>query len=162
MASTRRRLLGKRHGFTVIELMVMLTVAGIILAVSLPAFNNMLAGFRHSGTVNEATSQLFRVRQMAVREKIPYVVRIDTVNDRFSAFGDANGNGVADPGENVVGPWLADTDVSLVNVSWIGNQVTYFPNGRASQTADFRVVDAHGRTKTVRLSSITGNAEVLP
>jgi hypothetical protein len=40
--------------------------------------------------------------------------------------------------------------------------MSFFANGSASQTGDIRIVDTRGRTKTLRVSSITGNVEVLP
>jgi hypothetical protein len=40
--------------------------------------------------------------------------------------------------------------------------MTFFPNGRTSQTGDVRIVDGRGRAKTIRVHSTTGNAEVLP
>jgi Tfp pilus assembly protein FimT len=147
---------------TVMELLVMMGIFGIVLAASLPGYRGMMEGFRHRGSVDRVTSRLFLTRQMAVRDKVPYILNLDTANDLINGFADANGNGVQDGGEAAVGPWQMDTDVSLVNVSWAGNTLTFFPNGSASQTADMRVIDNNGRTKTIRVSSITGNTEVLP
>lgn len=153
---------GDRRGMTLMELLVMLGVLGILLAVSLPGFRSMMEGYRHKGSVDRVTSKLFLTRQLAVRDKVPWVVNLDTANGRISAFGDANSNGALDGGESALGPWTMYDDVSLVNVSWAGNRLTFFPNGRADQTADLQVVDNNARSRTVRISSITGNAEVLP
>jgi Tfp pilus assembly protein FimT len=144
------------------EILVMLAVLGILLAAGLPGFRNMMEGYRHKGSVDRVTSKLFLTRQLAVRDKVPWVVTLDVANRQMSAFGDDNSNGVRDAGEDTRGPWTMYDDVNLVNVSWAGNQVTFFPNGRASQTADLQVVDNYFRSRTVRISSITGNAEVLP
>lgn len=150
------------RGMTLMELLVMMTVLTIVLAAALPGFKGMMEGNRHKGSVDRLTSKLFLTRQMAVRDKIPYVVTLDVANGQFSAFGDTNANGARDGAEPLLGPWPMNTDVSLVNVSWTGNQLTFFPNGSADQTADVMVNDTNGRTKTIRVSSITGNTEVLP
>ena len=87
---------------------------------------------------------------------------VDPVNARFSAFRDTNANGVANAGERLLGPWALDTGISLQNVDWAGNRMTFFPDGTTSQSGDLRVFDANGRTSTIRLSSLTGNVEILP
>jgi len=147
---------------TLMEILVMMAVFGILLAVSLPGFRSMMEGYRHKGSVDRVTSKLFLTRQLAVRDKVPWVVDLDVANRRMSAFGDTNSNGAWDAGEDTRGPWIMYDDVNLVNVSWAGNRVIFFPNGRASQTADLQIVDNNARSRTVRISSITGNAEVLP
>ena len=159
---TAVRAAGNRRGMTLVELLVMLAVLGILLAASLPGLRNTMYGYRHRGSVDRVTSKLFLARQLAVRDKVPWHVDLDVANRQISAFGDANSNGIADGGEATLGPWTMYDDVNLVNVSWTGNRVTFFPNGRADQTADLQVVDNYFRSRTVRISSITGNAEVLP
>ena len=154
--------LGSSRGMTLMEILVMLAVLGILFAVSLPGFRSMMEGYRHKGSTDRVTSRIFLTRQMAVRDKFPWVVNLDVPNRQISAFGDDNSNGVQDGGEDTRGPWTMYDDVNLVNVSWAGNQVIFFPNGRASQTADLQVVDNNARSRTVRISSITGNTEVLP
>jgi Tfp pilus assembly protein FimT len=150
------------RGLTVMELLVGLIVMGIVLAASLPGFRSVMRGHRHNGSIGQVTSRMFLTRQMAVRDRTNYVMTIDPVTDTFAVFQDNNGNGVADAGETTLGPWGLDTDVSIANVSWGGNQMTFFPNGTTGQTGDIRIFDNDGRTKTIRISSITGNSEVLP
>jgi len=80
----------------------------------------------------------------------------------FAAFRDTNGNGAVDAGETRLGPWPLDTGIQLQNVDWAGNRMTFFPNGTTSQTGDLRILDGKGRSKLIRMSSVTGNVEVLP
>lgn len=145
---------------TILELLIGILIAGMVLAASLPAFRSMLDGYNHRNSVTAVTSRMFLTRQMAVREKRPFVVEI--VSDGFSVFRDDDSDGVFDAGEETLGPYPMSSGVSIVNVSWPVGGLAFFPNGGASQTADLRVVDAKGRSETVRVSSITGNTEVLP
>lgn len=153
---------GRERGFSLTELMVAMAIFGIVLAASLPGFRSMMRGHQHSASVGQVTSRLFLTRQMAVRDRTPYVVALDLVNSQYSVFQDNDGDGVLDPGETTLGPWALRGDVALQNVSWTGNQMTFFPNGSASETADIRITSTDGRSRTIRVSSITGNAEVLP
>lgn len=147
---------------SLIDMLVAMIILGLVLAVSLPGLNSMKEGYRHKGSLDRVTSRIFLTRQMAVRDKFPYVLGLDVPNRRLTAFGDVNSNGIRDGGEALLGPWTMYDGVSLLNVSWPGGALTFFPNGRASQTADMQVVDDYGRSRTVRVSAITGNAEVLP
>ena len=150
------------RGFTVPELLVGLAVLGIVLAVTLPGFRSMMDGYRHSNSVTQVTSRAFLSRQMAVRERQPYVMALDTANAIVTIFEDRNGNGVLDNGETTVGAYAMDDGVMLQNIDWVGNRMTFFPNGSSSQTGSLRVIDAKGRSRTIRVNSITGNVEVMP
>lgn len=147
---------------TLLELLIMVAVMGLVLAASAPGMRSTVEAYRLDGSVREFTSRIFISRQMAVRDKTPYVMVVDPVNDLYSAFGDTDGDGVPDPGERQLGPYQLEPGISLVNLGWTGNRMTFFPNGRTSQTGDIRIADGTGRTKTVRVHSTTGNAEVLP
>ena len=154
----------RRHerGFSLTELLVGLAIFGLVLAASLPGFRAMMEGNRHKASIGQVTSRMFLTRQMAVRDRANYVMALDVVNSRYSVFRDADGDGVQDAGETALGPWTLDNGVQLQNVSWTGAQMTFFPNGSASETADIRIADVKGRSRTIRISSITGNVEVLP
>lgn len=161
-ASTWRSRPTASHGFTLVELMVGIVMAGIVLAAALPGFRAMLDGYRHRSSISQMTSRMFMVRQLAVRDRQNYVMTVNPVAATFAAFRDTNNNGVADAGESQLGPWPLDTGVQLQNVDWAGNRMTFFPNGTTSQTGDLRLLDGKGRSKLIRLSSLTGNVEVLP
>ena len=150
------------RGLTLVELMVGMVVFGLILAASLPGYHSIMEGHRHSGSVGQMTSRMFLTRQMAVRDRTNYVMVVDPANSAFRVYQDDNSNAAFDAGETLLGPWALNTGVALQNIDWGGNQMVFFPNGTTSQTGNVRVFDANGHTKTIRLSSITGNAEVLP
>ncbi len=152
----------RERGMTLIELLVGVAIMGIVLAASLPGFRSMMYGHRHKASIGQVTSRIFLTRQMAVRDRTPYVMTLDVANSQYSVFQDSDNDGVLDAGETALGPWSLYDGVTLVNVSWGGDQMSFFANGSTSQTADIRLDDNRGRSRTIRISSITGNAEVLP
>jgi Tfp pilus assembly protein FimT len=147
---------------TLLELLITVTVLGMVLAASIPSLRSTVEGYRFNADVNEMTSKMFLTRQLAVREKVPYVVTLAPTNDRFTIFEDRDADGVQDAGEKTLGPYLMDVGVSLLNVNWGGNRMTFRPNGTTSQTGDVQIVDGRGRSKTIRINTMTGNTEVLP
>ncbi len=65
-----------QRGFTLIELMVVLTVAVILLSVSIPAFFESTARARLEGVVNELAVDLQYARSEAVRERAAVVLLV--------------------------------------------------------------------------------------
>ena len=64
------------RGFTLIELMVSLTVAGILFAIAIPAFNSFLQNDRDTGQANSLVESLSYARSEAVKRASPNGVTI--------------------------------------------------------------------------------------
>ena len=64
-STTRAR--GAEHGFTLIELLVTMVVAGILVAIAVPAFNNFVLNDRDSGQINSLVASLNYARSEAVK-----------------------------------------------------------------------------------------------
>ena len=61
------RLRRPQRGFTIIELMVVIVIAGVLLAFALPSFNDMLARRRLGGQANELVTDLSYAKSEAVQ-----------------------------------------------------------------------------------------------
>jgi type IV fimbrial biogenesis protein FimT len=64
------------HGFTLIELMVTLTVAGILFGVAIPAFNSFVQNDRDTGQANSLVGSLSYARSEAVKRASPNGVTV--------------------------------------------------------------------------------------
>ncbi|NNE44601.1 MAG: hypothetical protein HKN12_10355 [Gemmatimonadetes bacterium] len=144
------------------DVTTVLIIMGLVAAIAIPGFRSMMDGYRHRGSVDAVTGKLFMTRQLAIRNKSPYVVALDAVNRQITGFLDQNGNGVQDAGDTAINPVQMYDGVQLNNVDWPAARLMFFPNGRASATSDLTVTDNDGRIKTIRVSSITGTSQVLP
>ena len=110
-------------GFTLIETMIVVTVAGIILAVGMPAFSR----YRSTLALEQAKSQLLHdvrdARQRAVTRRIPVYMQFGTppaTTDvtSYRIHVDTNGNRLVDNGESVSNRRLpANTSLALVNLT---------------------------------------------
>ncbi len=110
-------------GFTLIETMIVVTVAGIILAIGMPAFSR----YRSTLALEQAKAQLLHdvrdARQRAVTRRIPVYMRFGTPPTTtgittYRIHVDTNGNRLVDNGESVADrrlPW--STSLSLVSLS---------------------------------------------
>ncbi|MFI5372114.1 MAG: Tfp pilus assembly protein FimT/FimU [Candidatus Eisenbacteria bacterium] len=89
-----------RRGFTLVELMVLIVIAGLVLGFGLPAFLEM----KRSAGVERARQQLEldleAARRTALTDRVPVIVSFDTApSTSYGILTDRNGNGVPDTGE---------------------------------------------------------------
>jgi type IV fimbrial biogenesis protein FimT len=61
---------GNHSGFTLIELMTTLLVAGVVLGIGIPAFNEFIATNQMASGVNDLTSSLHLARTEAVKRRV--------------------------------------------------------------------------------------------
>ncbi len=97
MPWTRARLsFGNLRGFTLIELMVTVTVLAIILSLAVPSFASLMASNRLSTQTSEFVGALNLARSEAVRRAQPVSLRAsdaDNFSKGWQVFTDGDGNG---------------------------------------------------------------------
>ena len=55
-----------RHGFSVLELVVALALAGILAAIALPGWSRLLPAYQLDGSVRQVQSELHSIKMRAV------------------------------------------------------------------------------------------------
>jgi len=92
-------------GFTLMELLIVLTVAGLVLAIGMPAFSS----YRNSLALKQARGQLMTdlraARQFAITRRAPVIVRFRIAPDSTRSYQihvDSNANGVVNNGERLI------------------------------------------------------------
>lgn len=84
-------------GFTLIELMVAVSVVGVLLSLAAPSFSDLVASNRMSSQANEFMGSLQLARSEAVRRSQPVTLRAadDNYSKGWTVFADSNGDGSA-------------------------------------------------------------------
>jgi len=105
---------GRLRGFTLIELMVTIALAGVLMSVAAPSMTKMMGGNRVQTEASSFVNDLQFARSEAIREGLPVTVcpsndgasclGANTWQKGWIVFSDPNGNAVVDAAEATAGP----------------------------------------------------------
>lgn len=173
-----------REGFTLLELMVVLAIAGVLLAVGIPSMTDFVRNSRITGAANDVMAALHFTRSEAVKRRLPVTLCTSTspvtsANPTCAAsafltgwivFVDTNQSGQRDAGELVLLQHEAINTQITARSPVSPLQVTYLLSGFALNVNAARMVfcDQRGNTSSGGelssargiLVSVTGRAGV--
>lgn len=102
------------YGFTLIEIMVSLTILGVLIAIAIPNFSNAIKRSRINAIRDELTASLQMARTEAIRRNVQIIIARNTVNCTFDMpdsqdwhcgwhlVVDSNNNGNVNAAEEVI------------------------------------------------------------
>lgn len=155
----------RSQGFSLVELMVAITILGVLLAIALPGFQSFVTQNRLTAQINELVGDLSLARNesstrgrnvnvcMAASATACATSGTDWAVGRL-IWVDTNGNGALDSGNNEIIKYTAPLEggVSLNNAS--GPLVTFRPGGGLTASAMTFTLCAPG--------TVTGRTATLP
>ena len=152
-----RRRMGNSRGFSIAELMTVVSVIGILTAIGIPSFLSFQPSMRLNGAAREVLGRLMWARAYAVQNNNTSVVSFLT-DHSFQIFNDSNGNGSADAGETITVD--LQTDYSDVTFTISGSSSIPVFNGRGTASTDTTVTISNSSgSKTVEVRP-TGNVKI--
>jgi type IV fimbrial biogenesis protein FimT len=152
-----RRTMGNSRGFSIAELMTVVSVIGILTAIGIPSFLSFQPSMRLNGAAREVLGKLMWARAYAVQNNNTSIVTFLT-DHSFQIFNDSNGNGSADAGETITVD--LQTDYSDVTFTISGSSSTPVFNGRGTASTDTTVTMSNSSgSKTVEVRP-TGNVKI--
>jgi type IV fimbrial biogenesis protein FimT len=152
-----KRILRDIRGFSIAELMTVVSLIGILAAIGIPSFLSFQPSMRLNGAAREVLSRLMWARANAVQNNNTSVVTFLS-DHSFQIFNDANGNGSADANETIT----IDLQADYPNVTFALSGTSSSPvfNGRGTATTDTTVTISNSSgSKTVEVSP-TGNVKI--
>ena len=147
------------RGFSLLELVVVLLVAGIVLAITTPSINRFLLGARLRDSATMIAGEIRLARHKAV------------TNSSRTWFYTVNGTNTYWVGEQRwlggstyaatawKGPYSLPGSVRVVNANWAGlNYFQYMPDGRSSSSGSMSLVSIVGPPDTITVNVDLGGA----
>jgi len=135
---------GAEGGFTLIEMLIVVTIMGMILVISIPAMRRSMVRAELLGEVKmlQAAVSVSRVNAIKQSRRVVLRVLVDNATQQgglVHSWIDDNGDGVKDSAEEDVGRWLMGNDIKLspdagmqfALLSGTNRGVTFLPNGAA-------------------------------
>ncbi len=162
----RSPLISHTRGFSLVELLITIIIAGVLVTVAGPGFMSLIEGTAASTVVSDLHSSLVYARSEAIkREADVALVNLSSGwNDGWEVFIDVNNNGSKDGGEQVLLTYnVSNPNVSITAAAGASSGMRYRPSGRASADfdidGDFFTIAASDTTRYVCFS-LTGRPHV--
>ena len=153
-------------GFTIIEILVTITIALILTAMAIPLLQNVLTGYRLNGAVSSMSGIIQSTRYQAIFNGYPFQVVIDKTAMTYQVTSDPNRAGAF---TNFCVPAAASCPVSLTGSSipvaiGANTTITFSPGGSVTSTTAAGgltqiVVTYKSKQETINVSSY-GNVKV--
>ena len=148
----------RQLGFTLIELMIAVALAGILLGMGVPALNLFVSNARQTGAINDFVSSMHTARSTAITTNARVTIcpssngnDCDAVDweDGWIVFGDPDSDQVVDPDERILATSEGGTGLTIESPEF-ASFLTYRPNGRVmnasldGSSGEFTVCDKRG------------------
>ena len=163
-----RRRSRRSRGYSLSELMTVVSIIGVVTLVTLPAFMQLVPQYRIRNAASEMTATLRMLRQKAVATRTDWKMIVDPVNDRYAlqrrngaSWMEIGSNGRPAPGGTRV--WTRFNDVDIVGASNVEVVLTRF--GTAEAAASIVIATSSTRVTfnryTIDVAS-SGNVTTTP
>ena len=147
----------KPRGFTLVELVITIAVAAVLMAIAVPSFNSVLAGWRLSSVTNELIAAVHLTRSEAVRlnRSVSLCRTANATATTCAGGGSAAWNQWIVTSTNVIRRGSPE-NVSAINVaSTFGNDtVTFGPNGLPTAGSTITICSTANIADNVRTLSV--------
>ncbi len=120
-----------QRGFSLVEVLVVITVVAILTAVAIPSYRTYMAQRRLNGATRELQTNLMAMRMQAVTENRWIAMNIDS-NHQYTIFRDVNKNGVLDSVEAIAAKDFHPSYYDVTFTTGIGMVLIFYPDGTAN------------------------------
>ncbi len=165
----KRKFCTQQGGFTLIELMITVAIAGILIGVGVPSLRNIMINNRVTSYTNDFMSSLYLARSEAVKRGTRVTMCKSSNGTACAAgggwqqgwviFEDTNADGAFAANEVIQVHEALSANLTLTGAGATGAYVSFIENGTAQTTggasqSGTMTVALSGKTRTITLSSV--------
>ncbi|MDZ7861034.1 MAG: GspH/FimT family pseudopilin [Candidatus Krumholzibacteriota bacterium] len=149
-----------RGGFTLVELMIVISVMGLIAIMALPNINGFLQSWKLNGETQEFISTLRCARSAAVKNNTSVVFSFDLSNNTYFYFEDDDGDGGRDTDEYMSGTKEMAPGIRIAAHTLSGNTLTFESKGETGNSGTITIKNDRNSVKNIRVMGGSGNIEI--
>jgi type IV fimbrial biogenesis protein FimT len=147
-------------GFTLVELMITISILGLIAVMSVPNYQRFMMGWRLNGETQQLASALRTARSSAVMKNIEVVFTFDPDDGTYSWFEDANRNGHVDNGEYQSAEYDIGETLEIAAYTLSSTTLTFGSKGATRESGSITLRNPINHVRRVRIFGGTGNVTV--
>jgi len=150
----------KRGGFTLIELMISISIMGLIVILSVPNFSRFLQSWKLTGDSNRFAATLRTARAAAIAKNINVIFDFNTDDGTFSYYEDNDRDGTWDGNEYRSATYRLETGIGFAGRTLSSGTLTFGSMGTTRESGSVTLRNSYNRTRTVRIFGGTGNIAI--
>ena len=149
-----------RRGFTLVELMVVISAMGLLIALSVPGVRSWLRSMKLNGEVNSMAMMMRTARSIAINRNSDVLFVFDQSEGEYFYVIDSDGDGSADDNEVQSGTHTLTDGISIGAFTTPQQWITFTSRGGTSDGGTITVQSHNENSRTIRVYSGTGNVTV--
>jgi type IV fimbrial biogenesis protein FimT len=118
-----------QKGFSLIELIVVITIIAIAVGITIPVYSSMKPKLRLNGAARQMQGDLMRARMQAISQNNEFRLSFSDDNHQYYIWVDVNGNGAPDSDESPVTKDIQTNYYDVVFDSVPSQKPKFYPRG---------------------------------
>ena len=147
-------------GFTLTELMIVISIFGLIAVLALPNYGRFVATWRLNGEAQQFATALRTARSSAVMKNIDVVFSFDTDASTYSYFEDMDRDGSHDVNEYQSATYALPEGITITAFTLSNPTLTFGSKGNTRESGTITLRNVLNNTKDIRIYGGTGNVTI--
>jgi len=139
-----------KKGITLVEVLLVVTLIGIMAGLAVPNFDNAITKIRHKSAVRDILRDMRLARSYAISRSGRYGVYFNTTGKYHILFKDTDKDGIYDAGEQIKDSTLTclGANISFGNCGFTNSAVVFTVDGSASESDSVEVINDKSSAST--------------
>lgn len=148
------------RGFTLTELMIVISIMGLLAILTLPGYNKFMANWKLNGDTQELATALRTARSTAVMKNIDVVFEFDPDAQTYSYFEDEDRNGNRGSDEFMSATHEMSPGIKIIGSTLSGTILTFGSKGNTRESGSITLRNVYHKIKDVVIFGGTGNITI--